>query len=134
MSVNYSVLVVEPETELRETITRQLLRRGYNVTAVNHPRQALAVATFKDFAVAVVGAELPEIECTILVERLQRLIGDLKPIVVSDIAALPRVTAGVSVIERSLSSASLEQAILAAIHAPRDEESLALAALVAPGV
>ncbi len=126
MSINYAVLVVEPEAELRETIARQLVRRGYAVTAVNHPRQALAVATFKDFGAAVIGGDLPEIDSVTLVTRLQRLINELRPIVLSQEGSLS-VANCARVVERSLPGPALELAILAAIHAPRVTPTDALA-------
>lgn len=119
MSVNYAVLVVEPDPQLRELLSQRLLRRGYTVTAVSHPRQALAVATFKDFSVALLGADLPEIDALTLIDRLGRLMGHLRPIVLADAVVNFDWPAHVAVVDRLLATELLEQAILAAMNSTR---------------
>lgn len=48
-----SILLVERDKDLREILTRALLRRGFRVTAVEHPRQALEAATIRRHQVAI---------------------------------------------------------------------------------
>ncbi|HTN75353.1 MAG TPA: response regulator [Pirellulaceae bacterium] len=126
MSVNYSVLVVEPQAELRAVVAQHLTRRGYTVTAVDHPRQALALATFRDFRTAVVAAQLPEIDCGTLVERLRRLIGEVGAVVLAEPTEMAGLPVWVRGVDRTLSTTQLEHALSAAVLVPRNDDACEL--------
>lgn len=131
MSVNYAVLVVEPELELRTWLTQRLLRRGYSVTAVDHPRQALVAAMAKDFCLAVVSSDLPEIDCPTLVTRLQRLAGELRSIVLVDDVTVPSLSDGVPLVHKAQPTHELEASLVAAISSRRATD---LSAFATPSV
>ena len=51
---------------------------------MRHPRQALEVASFRRFDVALVDESLPEIDGVALSQRLQRLIAELQVILLTE--------------------------------------------------
>lgn len=77
------VLLVEPNVSLSESLCKALLAAGIEVIRVSHPRQALEAATCHDFDVAVIDTKLPEMDGIDLMERLQRLVANLRTILVS---------------------------------------------------
>jgi len=81
MPLNFSMLIVEGNQELRDRLSRHFLSLGYDVMALHHPRQALSVATFKHFNVALIDDSLPEMDGLALMQRLKRLILGLRVIV-----------------------------------------------------
>ena len=82
MPLDYSLLIVEDDEDLLDDYTRWFVRRGYDVTAVHHPRQALEAVTLKDFRVAVVDEGLPEMSGIELMQQLKRL-ADIQVIMLS---------------------------------------------------
>lgn len=114
MSVNYAVLLVEPDHSLRFGLAQRLERRGYHVTAVEHPRKSLAAATFHDYRVVLAGEQLPDIDAPELFERLRRLMGSVASIAVTDAAHRPQLP-HVDWVERSRALEEVEQAVTRAM-------------------
>jgi DNA-binding NtrC family response regulator len=75
---------VENDQNLRESLSRRLIQRGFAVTSVCHPRQALEAATITEFRVAVVAQRLPELDGLQLARKLMRLVGDLRVVLLSN--------------------------------------------------
>lgn len=83
MSRRLSILVLEPNRDAREKLTKWFLREGYTVTAVCHPRQALEAATIRYFDLALIDLT-PTKQCALLlVSRLRGLVRDLRVVVLS---------------------------------------------------
>ena len=72
MTMQPSVVIVEPDKLIRESLARRLCRAGYSATQFAHPRQALAATASRCYDVAVIAYELPEIDGVSLTESLQR--------------------------------------------------------------
>ena len=70
MTIQPSVLVVEPDKLIRESFARRLCRAGYLVSELCHPRQALAATSARSYDVAILANELPEIDGITLMEQL----------------------------------------------------------------
>jgi DNA-binding NtrC family response regulator len=51
------------------------------VTGVRHPRQAIEVATFRTFQVAIIDSTLPEMNGVELMRRLRRLLGNVQVVI-----------------------------------------------------
>ncbi len=67
-----TVLIVEPDRLIRDSLARRLCQAGYSVTELCHPRQALAATSERSYDVVVSARELPEIDGLALMEQLQR--------------------------------------------------------------
>ncbi len=78
MPSDSAILLVENDSDLLATLSRKLIRRGFTVTLVKHPRQALEAASFKRFQVAVVDHRLPERSGSQLTRQLKLLVADLQ--------------------------------------------------------
>ena len=70
MTIQPSVLVVEPDKLIRESFARRLCRAGYSVSELCHPRQAMAATSARSYDVAILANELPEIDGITLMEQL----------------------------------------------------------------
>ena len=84
MSHDAPLLLVENDLNLQTSLSRRLIRRGFTVISVCHPRQALEAATFTEFQVAVVDQRLPELDGLQLARKLMRLVADLQVVLLSD--------------------------------------------------
>jgi DNA-binding NtrC family response regulator len=83
MPLDCSLLIVESDAELRRARTRIFLDQGIAVTALWHPRQALAAATLRHFDVALLDATLPETSAIELMRMLHRRIAHLQVILLT---------------------------------------------------
>ena len=93
--MRHSILIVEDDLDQLELLARWFSRAGYHVTAVHHPRQALAAATLRPFQFAIVDHALPRIDGIELTLRLRALLPDLHVVIAFDeIPAVPWVEAG----------------------------------------
>ena len=79
------LLIVESDRALLDRLARHFSARGFAVTAVHHPRQALASATRQRFDRAVVGRSLPEFDGVRLAGKLKRMMGRLRLVMLSDL-------------------------------------------------
>ncbi len=78
-----SVLLVEDDHTLQDALTRRLIRRGFDVTPVSHPRQALGAAAHHPYDVAIIDQLLPETNGIALMKLLRGCHGTLKVILLS---------------------------------------------------
>jgi DNA-binding response OmpR family regulator len=83
MPDKYSLLIVENDAALLELLTRNFIRRGYAVTPVSHPRQALAAVAVKPFDLALLDGSLPEHDGIWLTRELKLRVADLQVVVLS---------------------------------------------------
>jgi DNA-binding NtrC family response regulator len=83
MPLEASLLIVEDDQELLNTFARWFIRRGYAVTAVRHPRQALGASSVRSYDVAVLDYTLPEQSGIELMKNLRRRIAGLQVILLS---------------------------------------------------
>jgi two-component system response regulator PfeR len=79
------LLIVESDRALLDRLSRHFTARGFAVTAVHHPRQALATATRQRFDQAVVGRWLPELDGVRLAGKLKRMMGGVRLVMLSDL-------------------------------------------------
>ena len=91
-----SLLVVEPRSDAKDTLTKWLVENGYTTTSVWHPRQALEAATIRSFDVAILDAELPEMTGLQLANRLKALAFDLRVVLLSSQPDKPSVIEALS--------------------------------------
>lgn len=70
---DYSLLLVDDDEELLASFTTWFSRRGFHVTAANHPQMALAAAAYNKFDVAVIDIILPEMNGLELIDQLKPL-------------------------------------------------------------
>ena len=84
MATDPSLLIVEKDADLLDLLVRNFTRRGYSVTGVRHPRQALAAANVCQYRVAVVDYTLHETDGIRLMKMLQRTTADLSVVMLSD--------------------------------------------------
>jgi DNA-binding response OmpR family regulator len=80
-----SLLIVESDRALLERLARHFSVRGFAVTAVHHPRQALAVVAQRGCDQAVLGRTLPEFDSTRLAEMLKRRLGEVRIIMLAEL-------------------------------------------------
>jgi DNA-binding NtrC family response regulator len=78
-----SVLLVEENPQVLETLARALFGEGYSVTPVRHPRQALAAAAKRKYHIAIISDILPEQRGVELMRTLQLRVADLDVVLVS---------------------------------------------------
>lgn len=78
------LLIVESDRALLDRLARHFANRGFSVTAVHHPRQALATATKRRFDQAVVGMSLPDFDGLRLAGKLKRMLGRLRLVILSE--------------------------------------------------
>ena len=83
MPLQYSLLIVEDDLDTLDALSRWFIRTGFDVTPVFHPRQALSAATIKPFHVALIDYTLPEMDGLCLCQRLQRIVRDLRVILLA---------------------------------------------------
>jgi DNA-binding NtrC family response regulator len=86
MPAKISLLIVEDDQELLDTLTRWFIRRGYDVTPVRHPRHALSAAAVRSYHAAVLDMTLPEENGLELMSRLQARLADLQVVILSGVA------------------------------------------------
>lgn len=70
--MNRSLLIVDDDPDQLDILARWFVRAGYHVVSVHHPRQALAAVAFQPFQVALLAANLPEMDTMDLVHCLRR--------------------------------------------------------------
>lgn len=83
MPREHSLLIVENDAALLDLLTRNFIQRGYAVTPVGHPRQALEAAAVKSFDVALLDGSLPEHDGIWLMRELKLHIAHLQVIILS---------------------------------------------------
>jgi len=83
MANKHRILLVDDDRESTELLCRRLLRSGFEVTELNHPRQALEAASLRDFDVAVLDRSLPEIDGVRLMQMLRGHNADLQVVFLS---------------------------------------------------
>lgn len=83
MPTSYSLLLVDDEVELLRIFSRRFERRGYAVTAVDHPSLAEEAVRQTEFHVAVLDRTLRERDGLELMQSLHRIAPDLQVIVLS---------------------------------------------------
>lgn len=72
-----SLLIVESDRKRLGDLTRRFAQQGYAVIGVHHPRMALAAANSREFGVAVVDVDLPEMDGEELMGKLLRRVNGL---------------------------------------------------------
>jgi len=70
--MNRSLLIVADDPDELDILTGVFVTAGYRVVGVHHPRRALEAAAFRQFHVALVDADLPEIDGIQLLRCLKR--------------------------------------------------------------
>lgn len=80
MAIEHRILVVDDDHEFVDLLGRRLWTCGYQVTGLNHPRQAIEAASLRDYDVAVLDRGLPEIDGLQLMELLAGHIANLQVI------------------------------------------------------
>ena len=83
MPLEYSLLIVENDASLLDLLSRNFFQRGYEVTPVCHPRQALEAASITPFDVALLDGSLPEHDGIWLMNELRHYIADLQVVILS---------------------------------------------------
>ena len=83
MPTKYRVLLVDDDREFADVLCRRLLKSGYQVTALHHPRRALEAASQTTFHVAVLDRSLPEIDGVRLMRMLKGRIANLQVVFLS---------------------------------------------------
>lgn len=78
-----SLLIVESDRERLSDLTRRFAQQGYAVIPVHHPRMALAAASSRNFGVAVVDAELPEMDGAELMRKLLLRVNGLQGVLLT---------------------------------------------------
>ena len=81
--MNRSLLIVDDDIDQLSVLSRYFSRLGYRVVTADHPSQALAAASGRQFHAALVDASLPEIDGLELMKRLKLIQNDLPVIVLS---------------------------------------------------
>ena len=81
---NHSLLIVESDRVLLDSLCHRFVQLGFTVTAVHHPRMALEAATIKPFDLAIRSGDFPELSCSDLMLRLRRQIAHLQIIVLQN--------------------------------------------------
>jgi Cu-Zn family superoxide dismutase len=83
MPLEHSILIVENDTALLDLLTRNFIQRGYAVTPVCHPRQALEAVAVNSFDLALLDGSLPEHDGIWLMRELKLHVADLQVIILS---------------------------------------------------
>ncbi len=83
MSTEPRILLVVLDREFADPLCRRLLRSGFQVTALRHPRQALEAASLRDYDVAVLDYDLPEFDGLALMRKLNRRVANLPAVLLS---------------------------------------------------
>ena len=83
MSLPCSILFVDDDVEILETMLRRFTKRGFHVVGASHPRQALGAVNQQEFQVAVLDRSLPEMDGLALMNKLHSLVADLQVIILS---------------------------------------------------
>lgn len=78
-----SLLIVEDDLGQLELLSAKFVRAGYQVVSVDHPRQALQAASFRQFQVALLDASLPEMDGLELMHRLKRAQDGVQVVILS---------------------------------------------------
>ena len=78
------VLLVDRDQDFADSLCRRLLGGGCQVTQLHHPRQALEAASLRDYDVAVLDSNLPEIDSVRLMSMLEGRITNLEVVFLSD--------------------------------------------------
>ncbi|MEQ8786915.1 MAG: response regulator [Pirellulaceae bacterium] len=79
------LLIVENDRALLDRLARHFTSRGFSVTAVHHPRQALATAANRRFDQAVVSRSLPEFDGVRLAYKLKQILGGMRLVMLSEL-------------------------------------------------
>ena len=82
-TMNRPLLVVDDNVDELMAVTRWFIQRGYHPVSVTHPRQALEAARFQVFPVALVDANLPEMDGLELMHRLKRVQDAIQVVILS---------------------------------------------------
>lgn len=87
------LLLVDDETDFRETAKQYFVKRGYRVVAVESGAAALQAARSQQFDVAVVDVHMPEMDGVQLLERLREEDDSLQVIMLTGGATIPTAVA-----------------------------------------
>lgn len=69
----FSILIVDDDQELLDSMESWFQRHGFRVTAAHHPRLALATVAYNDFDAALIELKLDEMNGLELLEELKAL-------------------------------------------------------------
>ena len=69
----FSILIVDDDQELLDSMGSWFTRRGFKVIAAHHPRLAMAVVAYNDFDVAVIDFKLSEMNGIELLGKLKAM-------------------------------------------------------------
>lgn len=83
MPIKHRIMLVDDDREFSDLLCRRLLQRGYRVTELSHPRQALEAASLRDYDVVVLDRSLPEIDGLHLMQMLNQQVANLQIVFLS---------------------------------------------------
>jgi DNA-binding response OmpR family regulator len=81
--MNRSMLIVEHDPDQLEVLSRRFIQAGYHVVSVHHPRQALEAASLRQFQIALLDANLPDMDGLELMGCLRRTQDCLQCVILS---------------------------------------------------
>ena len=82
-----SILIVEDDAEMRETLSDILVDEGYRVKTAGAGKNALALAKEETFPICLVDLKLPDITGLEVVKGLKSINGDTAPIIITAFAS-----------------------------------------------
>jgi len=88
VTANYSILVVDDEPKLRTTLAMILQKKGYKVTPVAHPHDALQCLTSGPFDLAFIDLQMPDMNGLVLLKEIRRLQPEMPVIILTAHASL----------------------------------------------
>lgn len=84
MPLNHSLLIVLPDHTELDDLSRRFIKLGLEVTSAHHPRLALGAVANREFHVALVNCNLPEMCGVELMKNLKSRVAGLRVILISD--------------------------------------------------
>lgn len=80
-ATGFRLLILDSDVARRDALTGRFAKSGFHVTPVCHPRQALEAASFRHFDLALLSANWPGMETSVLIPKLRWQLGDVKFVV-----------------------------------------------------